>query len=102
MFWNKYWIDGMRDGLGFQPFQTCLHKNCLSTRDKSLLNNPKYIIDAIVFYGGGKGSVENQNQKDLTDIKQFKESDALVQQMNQGIKPKLVLSIVVRNEIRFH
>ena len=90
------------DGLGFQPFQTCLHKNCLSTRDKSLLNNPKYIIDAIVFYGGGKGSVEKQNQKDLTEIKQFKESDALVQQMNQGIKPKLVLSIVVRNEIRFH
>ena len=102
LFWNKYWIDGMIDGLGFQPFQTCLHKNCLSTRDKSLLNNPKYIIDAIVFYGGGKGSVEKQNQKDLTEIKQFKESDALVQQMNQGIKPKLVLLIVVRNEIRFH
>ena len=102
LFWNKYWIDGMIDGLGFQPFQTCLHKNCLSTRDKSLLNNPKYIIDAIVFYGGGKGSVEKQNQKDLTEIKQFKESDALVQQMNQGIKPKLVLFIVVRNEIRFH
>ena len=55
------------------------------------------------FYGtGGKGSVEKQNQKDLTEIKQFKESDALVQQMNQGIKPKLVLFIVVRNEIRFH
>ena len=102
LFWNKYWIDGIMDGLGFQPFQTCLHKNCLSTRDKSLLNNPKYIIDAIVFYGGGKGSVEKQNQKDLTEIKQFKESDALVQQMNQGIKPKLVLFIVVRNEIRFH
>ena len=102
LFWNKYWNDGIMDGLGFQPFQTCLHKNCLSTRDKSLLNNPKYIIDAIVFYGGGKGSVEKQNQKDLTEIKQFKESDALVQQMNQGIKPKLVLSIVVRNEIRFH
>ena len=96
LFWNKYWIDGMIDGLGFQPFQTCLHKNCLLTRDKSLLNNPKYIIDAIIFYGG-KDTVD-----DLTEMKQFKESEDLVQQMNQGIKPKLVLFMAVRNEIRFH
>ena len=96
LFWNKYWIDGIMDGLGFQPFQTCLHKNCLSTRDKSLLNNPKYKIDAIVFYGG-KDSVD-----DLIEMKQFKESEDLVQQMNQGFKPKLVLFMPVRNEIRFH
>ena len=96
LFWNKYWNDGIMDGLGFQPFQTCLHKNCLSTRDKSLLNNPKYIIDAIIFYGG-KDTVD-----DLTEMKQFKESEDLVQQMNQGIMPKLVLFMAVRNEIRFH
>ena len=101
LFWNKL-VDGMIDGLGFQPFQTCLHKNCLSTRDKSLLNNPKYIIDAIVIYGGAKGSMQKQDKKDLTEMKQFKESDNLVQQMNQGIKPKLVLFMPVRNEIRFH
>ena len=49
LLWNKWWNDGIIDGSGFQPFQTCLYKNCLSTRDKSLLYNPKYIIDAIVF-----------------------------------------------------
>ena len=95
LFWNKYWIDGIMDGLGFQPFQTCLHKNCLSTRDKSLLNNPKYIIDAIIFYGG-KDTVD-----DLTEMKQFKESEDLVQQMNQGIKPKIILFMPVRYETRF-
>ena len=78
LFWNKYWNDGIMDGLGFQPFQTCLHKNCLSTRDQSLLNNPKYIIDAIIFYGG-KDSVE-----DLNEMKKFKESEDLVQKRNQA------------------
>ena len=88
LFWNKPGNDGIMDGLGFQPFQTCLHKNCLSTRDKSLLNNPKYIIDAIVFYG-------DKNKKVITELKKFKESDELVKQMNQGIKPKLVLFMPV-------
>ena len=94
LFWNKPGNDGIMDGLGFQPFQTCLHKNCLSTRDKSLLHNPKHIIDAIVFYGG-----KDQFIDDLNEMKQFKESKELVQQMNKGIKPKMVLFIVVRNQI---
>ena len=94
LFWNKNGNDGIMDGQGFQPFQTCLHKNCLSTRDKSLLHNPKHIIDAIVFYGG-----KDQFIDDLNEMKQFKESKELVQQMNKGIKPKMVLFIVVRNQI---
>ena len=49
-----------------------------------------------------KGVELKQDKKDLTEMKQFKESDNLVQQMNQGIKPKLVLFMPVRNEIRFH
>ena len=95
LFWNKPGNDGIMDGPGFQPFQTCLHKNCLSTRDKSLLNNPKYIIDAIVFYGG-----KDRFMEDLNKMKQFKESKKLVQQMNQGIKPKIVLFIAVRYQIQ--
>ena len=91
----KFWDDGIMDGAGFQPFQTCLYKNCLSTRDKSLLHNPKHIIDAIVFYGG-----KDQFIDDLNEMKQFKESKELVQQMNQGIKPKIVLFIAVRNQIK--
>ena len=84
----KFWDDGIMDGAGFQPFQTCLYKNCLSTRDKSLLYNPKYIIDAIIFYG-------DKNKKVITELKKFKESDDLIKQMNQGIKPKLVLFMAV-------
>ena len=95
LFWNKNGNDGIMDGQGFQPFQTCLHKNCLSTRDKSLLNNPRYIIDAIVFYGGKDGFMD-----DLNEMKQFKESKELFEQMNQGIKPKIVLFIAVRNQIK--
>ena len=88
LLWNKWWNDGIIDGSGFQPFQTCLYKNCVSTRDKSLLYNPKYIIDAIIFYG-------DKNKKVITELKKFKESDELVKQMNQGIKPKLVLFMAV-------
>ena len=101
LFWNKL-VDGMIDGLGFEPFQTCLHKSCISTRDKSFLNNSKHIIDAIVFYGGAKGSLQKQNQIDLTEMKQFKESNNIIEQMNQGIKPKIILFMPVRNKTRFH
>ena len=95
LFWNKYWNDGIMDGPEFQPFQTCLHKNCLSTWDKSLLNNPKYIIDAIVFYGGKDWFMD-----DLNEMKQFKDSKELLHQMNQGINPKIILFMAVRNHIR--
>ena len=101
LFWNKL-VDGMIDGLGFEPFQTCLHKSCISIRDKSLLNNSKHTIDAIVFYGGAKGSLQKQNQIDLTEMKQFKESNNIIEQMNQGIKPKIILFMPVRNKTRFH
>ena len=88
LFWNKPGNDGIMDEPGFQPFQTCLYKNCLSTRDKSLLYNPKYLIDAIIFYG-------DKDKKVITELKKFKESDDLIKQMNQGIKPKLVLFMAV-------
>ena len=53
LFWNKL-VDGMIDGLGFEPFQTCLHKSFISTREKSLLNNSKHTIDAISDGSGPK------------------------------------------------
>ena len=86
LFWNEKNING----LGFQPFETCFHKNCFSTRDKSLLHDPKYIVDAIIFYGG------IDSQDDLKEMKQFKESKDLVEQRNRGIKPQVVLFMVVR------
>ena len=90
LFWNKYWNEGIMDGLGFQPFETCFHKNCFSSREKSLLYDPKYAVDAIVFYGG------KDSPDDLKEMKQFKESEDLVEQNNQGIKPQVVLFMAVR------
>ena len=93
LLWNKPGSDGIIDGLGYQPFQTCFTKNCISTRDKSLLINPKFIIDGIVFYS-------DKNKNVFTEMKHLIESDDLIQQMNQGVKPKLVLFMAVRNDIK--
>ena len=93
LLWNKPGSDGIMDGLGCQPFQTCFTKNCISTRDKSLLINPKFIIDGIVFYS-------DKNKNVFTEMKHLIESDDLIQQINQGVKPKLVLFMAVRNDIK--
>ena len=91
LFWNKYWGDGwFHIGKGYEPFQTCLHKNCYSTKNRSVLYDPNYIVDGIVFYR------IQCPMDDLKKIRQFKESEKLVGQKNQGIKPKLIFFDNVR------
>ena len=93
LFWNTYWEDGYYGyhiGKGYEPFQTCLHKNCYSTKNRSVLYDPNYIVDGIVFYR------IQCPMDDLKKIRQFKESEKLVEQKNQGIKPKLIFFDNVR------
>ena len=80
------------DGFGYQPFQSCFHKNCYITRNISLLDNPNYGIDGIIFYGA------QRFLDDLKKIKSFTESKKLIQQNNKGIKPKVILFNAVRFE----
>ena len=87
LFWNTYLKDGYYGyhiGKGYEPFQTCLHKNCYSTKNRSVLYDPNYIVDGIVFYR------IQCPMDDLKKIRQFKESEKLVEQKNQGIRPKLI------------
>ena len=91
LFWNTYWVDGwFHIGKGYEPFQTCLHKNCYTTRKKSVLYDPNYIVDGIVFNG------VKCPANDLKKMRQFKESEKLVYQRNQGIKPKIIFFMNVR------
>ena len=91
LFWNTFYGDGWFNiGRKYEPFQTCPHKNCFTTRDRSLLTNPNFIVDAVVFFG-----VQCPHD-DLRKIKQFKESEEIIQQKNTGMKPKIVLFMTVR------
>ena len=91
LFWNTFYGDGWFNiGRKYEPFQTCPHKNCFTTRDRSLLTNPNFIVDAVVFFG-----VQCPHD-DLRKIKQFKDSEEIFQQKNTGIKPKIVLFMTVR------
>ena len=77
------------DGFGYQPFQSCIHKNCYITRNRTLLDNPNYGIDGIIFYGA------QRFLDDLKKIKSFTESKELIKQNNKGIKPKIILFMAV-------
>ena len=93
LFWNTYLKDGYYGyhiGKGYQPFQTCLQKNCYSTKNRSVLYDPNYIVDGIVFYAVDCPS------NDLKKMRQFKESEKLVLQNNHGIKPKIIFFMNVR------
>ena len=91
IFWNKYWGDGwFHIGKGYEPFETCLQKNCYTTRKRSVLYDPNYIVDGIVFY-----AVECP-ANDLKEMRQFKESPKLVHEKNHGIRPKIIFFMNVR------
>ena len=97
LFWNTFWEDGwFHIGKGYQPFENCLYKNCYTTRNRSLLYDPNYIIDAIVFYGVACPV------NDLKKMKRFTGSKKLVYQKNQGIRPKIILLMNVRYFTFYH
>ena len=90
LFWNKYWNDEWFGiGRGYEPFGNCFNKNCYTTRDRSLLYNPDYIVNAIIFHGVGIP------RKEFKAVKEFKMSQDLVKQNNSGIIPKIVLFMLV-------
>ena len=92
IFWKKSLTDGIMDGSGYLPFESCLQKNCYSTRNISLLDDPNYGVHGIIFLGGQK------NLEDLEKIKNFKQSDELIEQINKGIQPRVILFMMVRFE----
>ena len=90
LFWNTFWVhEWFKLGKGSLPYQKCANQNCLNTRNKSLLYDPNIIVDAILFHG------VNIPLKELEEIKKFRENRHLVQKINRGIKPKIVLFLVV-------
>ena len=96
LFWNKYWDDGwFKIGEGKIPFKSCSKKNCLTTRNRTLLYDPEYVIDAIIFHGGD-GSIILQ---EFQEIKDYKNSSELVEQKNKGIIPKIILYTMVNSEL---
>ena len=92
LFWKKSLSDGIMDGSGYQPFESCFHKSCYITRNISLLDDPNYGVDGIIFIGA------QRNLDDLEKIKTFKQSDELIQQYNKGIQPRIILFMMVRFE----
>ena len=92
LFWNKYWRDGwFKIGEGKIPFKSCTKKNCLTTRNRTLLYDPEYVIDAVLFHGGD-GSIK---KREFQEIKDFKNDRKLVEQNNKGIIPKIILYTMV-------
>ena len=89
LFWKKSLTDGIMDRFGYQPFESCLHKNCYITRNISLLDDPNYGVHGIIFMGGQK------NLEDLEKIKNFKQSYELIEQINKGIQPRIILFMMV-------
>ena len=96
LFWNKYWNDGwFKIGEGKTPFETCAKKSCLTTRNRTLLYDPEYVIDAVLFHGGDGSIIEGEFQ----EIKDFKNNRKLVEQKNKGIIPKIILYTMVNSKL---
>ena len=80
LFWNEdEWFDKGKS------FQTCSHTNCFITKNNSMLNDPNYIIDAVVLQGDAIQIDE------LRKLKELKQNRKLLKQRNRGIIPKIVL-----------
>ena len=83
---------GTGKGLTSTAFKNCFNKNCYTTKNRSLLYDPKKIVNAIVFFGIGIPRNDNEFKK----IKQFKMNQQLVKEKNGGIIPKIVLYMRVK------
>ena len=91
LFWNgDAWFkhqpnigQGFREG--FKSFRLCSHTNCFITKNNSMLNDPYYIIDAIVLQGDAIQIDE------LRKLKELKQNRKLLKERNRGIIPKIVL-----------
>ena len=91
LFWNgDAWFKaqtniGQGFEEGFKTFQSCSHTNCFITKNNSMLNDPYYIIDAIVLQGDAIQIDE------LRKLKELKQNRKLLKERNRGIIPKIVL-----------
>ena len=82
LFWNSIWILDY-----FEDFKGCPnHKNCITTRNRSLLYDPNYIVDAVVFHG------VNVPVNEFNSLKVGKNQ---ILRLNKGIKPLIVLYMLV-------
>ena len=70
---------------GFNTFRTCSHTNCFITKNNSMLDDPNYIIDAVVLQG------DAIQINELRKLKELKQNRKLLKQRNRGIIPKIVL-----------
>ena len=88
LFWNSYWIWEYFDmGKGNEGFKDCPNNNnCFTTRNRSLLYDPNYIVDAVVFHG------VNVPLNELSSLKVGKNQ---LLRLNKGIKPLIVLFMLV-------
>ena len=91
LFWNEdEWFDKG------QSFQTCSHTNCFITKNNSMLDDPNYIINAVVFRG------EKIPINVLRKLKELKHNTELAKQNNRRIIPKIVLFMRVGSTLFFN
>ena len=91
LFWNEdEWFDKGKS------FQTCFHTNCFITKNNSMLDDPNYIINAVVFRG------EKIPINVLRKLKELKHNTELAKQNNRRIIPKIVLFMRVGSTLFFN
>ena len=90
LFWNSYWHWHYFDmGHGNEGFKNCPNeKNCITTRNRSHLYDPNFIVKAIVFHGVGVSLDE------LNSLKMQKLNNQL-KKWNHGVDPLIVLFMLV-------
>ena len=95
LFWNSYWHWNYFDmGHGNAGFKNCPNeKNCITTRNRSHLYDPNFIVKAIVFHGVGVSLDE------LNSLKSQKLNNHL-KKWNQGLDPLIVLFMLVSFKIK--
>ena len=88
LFWNSYWNSEYFDmGKGNKQFKDCPNqKNCYTTKNQTLLYDPNYIVDAVVFHGVSAP---------LDVLQSLKIGKNQLIRLNKGIKPLIVLFMMV-------